>query len=126
MLKRASSVGHHIVDNPSLQKRRRINRKAPARVEFIPPVPQIGLGIPSSSTSRPPSFLRVDAFPEGGSGIPLPIEEMEEIDLSSGIYAGMTLYDLKNGYFDRNKFRVWARSHVMKHHREEITVMITN
>ena len=43
-------------------------------------------------------FLRVDALPEGGSGIPLPTEEMEEIDLSSGIYAGMTLYDLKNGY----------------------------
>ena len=49
----------------------------------------------------------------------------DEIDLRFGIYAGMKLYDLKNGLIDRNNFRVWARAAIMKHHRLEVAAMIS-
>ena len=87
LLKRASSVGHHIADNPSLPQRRRINGKAPPRIEFIPPLPPPVLDSSSSSTSRPTLSLPDHALPEEVSGVLLPeVEKEEEIDLKSGIF----------------------------------------
>ena len=76
LLKRASSVGHHIADNPSLPKRRRIIGKAPPRIEFTPPVPAHVLDSSSSSTSRPTVFEPDHALPKESPEVVLP--EMEE------------------------------------------------
>ena len=126
LLKRASSIGHHIAFNPSLPKRRRIREKTGPLIEFISPRPPPVLHSSSSSPSRPTLSLADHVLANDVPAVLLPEVEEEVINLTSGIYAGMTLKDLKSGYVDRNKMRVWFRSGVMKHHRDEVSALISN
>ena len=126
LLKRASSIGHDIANHPSLPKRRRITGKSGPRIEFAPPRDKPPPLVPdtSKSSSHATFPLSDTALPEEDPKIVLPEVDVDNTD-AQHMYAGYKLYDLKNGFLDRQKVRIWLRAAVMKHHRHEVTAMIS-
>lgn len=127
LLRRTSSIGYATMNCPYLPRRRRITGKSAPRIEFVPPgcngyrhaaEPSAS----SSSTADPTSSLPV--LPIVIPSVLLPAKDLDKADFRS-LYTAYSEHDLAHGFVCRQKIKTWLRAAVMKHHRFEITAMVS-
>jgi len=127
LLKRTSSTGYATMNCPYLPKRRRITGKSAPRIEFVRPGSpgyRHAAEPPQSSSSTTDPTSSVPVLPVIIPAVLLPVRDLDKADFRS-LYDAYSEQNLANGFVDRQKIKTWLRAAVMKHHRFEITAMVS-